>query len=265
MLSALLRNASVTALMLLTACQFSSAPSIGQSAGSKKKGDAGSEEGQTKRRVVVAKPTPETDAAADAEIDASAVEPAQAGAGGKAGSKSAAGTGGSPPKTDGTKKPEDKEQNKPADDKKPEEKDNNQTPPADKPADKMDAGQPDAGAQEPVADGGLDAGARPMVDNPIGVLEGLASRSPGGRTATTINRFLETIAKGDAPAASIKEFLVTINDEMMCEMNPFATECLAACQAVSTTCWVCVLDEPCRTSLLDICGYSALAGCVPRR
>ena len=104
-----------------------------------------------------------------------------------------------------------------------------------------------------------------MVDNPIGVLEGLASRSPGGRTATTINRFLETIAKGDAPASSIKEFLVTINEEMMCEKNPFATECLAACQAVSTTCWVCVLDEPCRTSLLDICGYSALAGCVPRR
>ncbi|HET8932853.1 MAG TPA: hypothetical protein VFN67_05415 [Polyangiales bacterium] len=264
MLSALLRNASVTALMLLTACQFSSAPNIGQSAGSKKKGDAGSEEG-SKRRVVVAKPTPETDAAADAQIDASEEEPAKAGAGGKAGSKSTAGSGGSPAKTDGGKKPADKEPSKPADDKKPEDKDNNPAPPADKPVDSMDAGKPDAAAQGPLADGGLDAGPRPMVDNPIGVLEGLASRSPGGRTATTINRFLETIAKGDAPAASIKEFLVTINDEMMCEMNPFATECLAACQAVSTTCWVCVLDEPCRTSLLDICGYSALAGCVPRR
>jgi hypothetical protein len=264
MLSALLRTASVTALMLLTACQFSSAPSIGQSSGSKKKGDAGSDEAPTKRRVVVAKPTPELDAATDAEIDAASEEeeqPAKAGAGGKAGSKNTAGKGGSDAKADGDKKADDK----PADDKKPEDQnqdqDKNQTPPADK----ADAGPPDAGAQEPTPDGGLDAGARPMVDNPIGVLEGLASRSTTARTANTINRFLETIAKGDAPAASIKEFLVTINDEMMCEMNPFATECLAACQAVSTTCWVCVLDEPCRTSLLDICGYAALAGCVPRR
>lgn len=260
MLSSLLRTASVTALMMIAACEFSSAPNIGQSSGSKKKGDAGSE-AETKRKVVVAKPTPETDAAADAESgerDASAEPAAKAGAGGKAGSKSsAAGKGGGDAKPDGDKKDQDKQ---PEDDQKPDDQK------TDPPADKMDAGPADAGATPTIPDAGMgDAAARPMVDNPTGVLEGLARRSTGARTAMTINRFLETIATGDAPAASIKEFLETINEEMMCEMNPFATECLAACQAVSTTCWVCVLDEGCRTSLLDICGYAALAGCVPRR
>lgn len=266
MLSALLRTASVTTLMLMAACEFSSAPSIGQSSGGKKKGDAGSE-AETKRKVVVAKPTPESDAAADAESgerDASAEPAAKAGAGGKAATtKSTAGRGGA--KADGDKDAADKDQDEqPEDEQKPD--DQNTDPPADKPADKMDAGPADAGAIPTIPDAGMgDAAARPTVDNPTGVLEGLARRSTGARTAATITRFLETIATGDAPAPSIKEFLETINEEMMCEMNPFATECLAACQAVSTTCWVCVLDEGCRASLLDICGYAALAGCVPRR
>jgi hypothetical protein len=104
-----------------------------------------------------------------------------------------------------------------------------------------------------------------MVDDPTGVLGDLANRTAGSKTAATINQFFETLAMGEAPATSIRDFLVAIDDEIDCVMNPFATECLAACQAVSTTCAVCVFDTECRSTMLSICGYSALAGCVPRR
>jgi hypothetical protein len=122
-----------------------------------------------------------------------------------------------------------------------------------------------AGAGTPRDAGVVDAGARPQVDDPIGVLIDLARRTPQGKTADTIDRFLEALQKGDAPASSIRGFLLAIDEEIDCRMNPLATECLAACQAVSTTCVVCVLDEQCRTALLDICGLSALAGCTQRR
>lgn len=258
MLNALLRTASVITLLCGTACSFGSAPNIGQSSGTntRKKTDAGADS----RRVATA-----SGDLRDAEVDASSSDAATAaaaagkgGAGGKQSSttKNNAGAGGAKPAPE---KSDDEKETEPP----PEQ----EQPPTQEPS-ASDAGTTspsDAGPQLPAIDAAVDAGPRPTVDNPFGVLGDLARRSAGGKTAATIDQFLETLATGDAPASSIREFLIAIDDEMDCVMNPFATECLAACQAVSTTCAVCVFDEMCRTTMLKICGYSALAGCVPRR
>jgi hypothetical protein len=117
----------------------------------------------------------------------------------------------------------------------------------------------------------VDAGPRPVdagtgdAGSPIGNLEDLAKKSPSGRTQATINKFLMTLGSGDAPASSIKEFLTSINDEVNCKMNPLSYECLTACQAVGTTCALCILEDDCRMTMLDICGVTALGGCIPRR
>lgn len=263
MLNALLRTASVIALLYGSGCQFGSEPNLGQSAGkSTRKRDAGSEDAETRRVSTASGDVKSRDAqAGDAEADAQA-EPrkedkgagGQGGAGGKAGgTKNTGGTGGAKPSEE-ENKPEEEEE-------KPESNEaENQEP--------VDAGSQepiDAAAELPPLDAAVDAASRPMVDNPFGVLGDLANRTAGGKTAATINQFLETLAQGEAPATSIRDFLLAIDDEIDCVMNPFATECLAACQAVSTTCAVCVFDSMCRTTMLEICGYSALAGCVPRR
>jgi hypothetical protein len=257
MLIALLRTVSVIALLCGTACSFGSAPNIGQSSGTstRKKVDAGA------GRVTTASGNvqPDAEAEPDAANSDASVAPAAAGKGGAGGkpsttTKNNAGAGGAKP-----------DQNEPKDSEPPPEQEEPETQEPSAPADAGNTSPSDAGAQLPPLDAAVDAGPRPTVDNPFGVLGDLAQRTAGGKTAATIDQFLETLANGDAPAASIREFLLAIDDEIDCVMNPFATECLAACQAVSTTCAVCVFDEMCRTTMLEICGYSALAGCVPRR
>jgi hypothetical protein len=122
----------------------------------------------------------------------------------------------------------------------------------------------------PVTDAGPRIGDASTTDagdagDPIGSLEDLAKMSPSARTTATINKFLTTLSEGDAPASSIKEFLTSINAEVDCKMNGFSYECLTACEAVSTTCALCVLEDECRMTMLDICGVAALRGCIPRR
>lgn len=264
MLNALLRTASLIALLCGTGCTFGSSPNVGQSSGSnnsRKKVDAGSEDAEARRVSTASGDVSSRDAEADAETTSRSTAAGAGGKGGAAGksstTKNTAGQGGKGgAKAEEPKQPEEEEQPQ----QEPEEPEN-QEPTS------TDAGAPvsrDAGPLPPL-DAAVDAGPRPMVDNPFGVLGDLASRTAGGKTAATINQFLETLAMGDAPATSIRDFLLAIDDEIDCVMNPFATECLAACQAVSTTCAVCVFDTECRSTMLEICGYSALAGCVPRR
>lgn len=269
MLNALLRTAGVITLLCGTACQFGSSPNVGQSSGtnSRNKVDAGSEDAEARRVSTASGDVRSRDAEADAEARSAAA--GKGGAGGKqsGSTKNTGGTGGAKPADDEKQQQEPEEPEEP---KEPEEQEPSpnepkpQEPTAPAPADAGAPAPTDAGPLPPL-DAAVDAGPRPMVDNPTGVLGDLANRTAGGKTAATINRFLETLAQGEAPAASIREFLLAIDDEIDCVMNPFATECLAACQAVSTTCAVCVFDTDCRSTMLEICGYSALAGCVPRR
>jgi len=88
--------------------------------------------------------------------------------------------------------------------------------------------------------------------------------SAPAKAGETIDKFLMKLGQGNAPASSITGFLTDINTEVDCKMHPFATECLTACQAVGTTCALCILNEECRTTLLDVCGVTALAGCARR-
>ena len=275
MLNALLRTASVIALLCGTGCQFGSSPNVGQSSGNnntRKKVDAGSEDAEARRVSTASGDVRSRDAEADAEGDARSTAAGAGGKGGAAGksstTKNTAGQGGqggqggkAGAKAEEPKQPEEMEQPREPEEPAPNEPQNQE------PGMPADAGAPasrDAGPLPPL-DAAVDAGPRPTVDNPFGVLGDLANRTAGGKTAATINQFLETLAMGEAPATSIRDFLLAIDGEVDCVMNPFATECLAACQAVSTTCAVCVFDTECRSTMLEICGYSALAGCVPRR
>lgn len=274
MLNALLRTASVITLLCGTACQFSSAPNIGQSSGTnaRKKVDAGSEDAEGRRVSTASGDVRSRDAAVDAEVDSRSTAAGSGGRGSAGDNASSAtensgGTGGAKPDEADPQLPEEEAEGEP-----PQQGPTPQAPTpgqAGNPAAPGDAGTSspsatDAGAQLPAMDAAVDAGPRPTVDNPTGVLGDLANRTAGGKTAATITQFLETLSQGEAPSTSIREFLLAIDDEMDCVMNPFATECLAACQAVSTTCGVCVFDQMCRATMLEICGYSALAGCVSR-
>lgn len=294
MLIAVLRTASVIALLSGTACSFSSAPSIGQSSGTnsrnKKVVDAGSSDADARRVSTASGDVRSRDAEAedarDAAIGGQGGQGGQGGKAGKGGKGGAGGAGGSSDAGDAGDKPSasmsnggaggakaEEEQDKPSenestpprDEQDPEPSEAEDQEPSEPAATDAGSATTDAGAQLPPTDAAVgDAGPRPTVDNPLGVLGDLANRTAGGKTAATINQFLETLAQGEAPAMSIREFLTAIDDEIDCVMNPFATECLAACQAVSTTCAVCVFDQMCRSTMLEICGYSALAGCVPR-
>ena len=244
MLNSLLRNFSVSVAMMIgvTACSFGSTP-VGQgsnnSSASKRRDAGASLDAATtpvRRRVSTRKADARVE---DQDLDAGEVvnEPAQRDAGddrNTAGGSSGSGT-------------------------KPVGNDRNQTPA--KPA---DAGlmtttpPPPADAGPKKGDAATDAG------DPIGNLETLSKMSPSARTSATIDKFLTTLSEGDAPASSIKEFLTSINEEVDCKMNPFAYECLTACQAVGTTCALCILEQECRTTLLDICGVTALGGCIRR-
>jgi hypothetical protein len=265
MLSALLRTTGISVLIATAACSFGSAPTIGSSKSSgNKKVDAGSLDDIARDgRVTTANGNTraERDAQVDADVDSAADadstadESSAAGKGGKggkggAGGKASAGRGGS--------------QGEPREEEPAPAGASSDPDPAEMPQTPVDGGvaAPTDGAV-PSADAG-DA-ARPMVEDPIGVLGDLANRTAGDKTAATINKFLETLAEGEAPAESIREFLLAVDDEIDCKKNIFATECLAACQAVSTTCYVCILNTDCRSTLLDICGVTALGGCVPRR
>lgn len=285
MLNALLRTASVIVLLSGTACSFGSAPKIGgQSSGgnsrSKKVVDAGTSDADARRVSTASGDVRARDAEADADTRDAAASAAQGGKGGKAGAGGAGGkrsasmneggAGGAKPADEQDTPAENENENEstpPSDEQEPDPNEaENQQPPEPAATDAGNTSATDAGMQVPPTDAAVgDAGPRPTVDNPFGVLGDLANRTAGGKTAATINQFLETLAQGEAPATSIREFLTAIDDEIDCVMNPFATECLAACQAVSTTCAVCVFDEMCRMTMLEICGYSALAGCVPRR
>ena len=269
MLTALLRTASVLALLCGTACQFGSTPNVGQSSGNNaRKKDAGAD-AETRRVTTASGDVRSRDAQVETDADARADGQARGGAGGKSGdSKSSGGADADKDHSEPSEDDKRDEQDDQDDDSKSGDQDTQEPEPNEQePTAAADAGTTpaDAGPQLPPIDAAVDAGPRPMVDNPFGVLGDLAQRTAGGKTAATINKFLETLAQGEAPAMSIREFLLAVDEEMDCVMNPFATECLAACQAVSTTCAVCVFDEMCRTTMLEICGYSALAGCVPRR
>jgi hypothetical protein len=251
MLHALLHTASVSALLGLAACQFSSAPNRVGSV--ERDDDERATGGKSSRFVAVATGgTRARDAGADAESasssDAEASEDSAAGAGGqRSPSTNNAGSG-------GAKAPQDDP---------PPAADPGQSAPADAgPVSPADAAVGDAAV---LVDGAVvDGAVPPTVENPDDVLTELGRRSPGTRTAETINKFLEALAKGDTPASSINDFLMTIDSEVDCGMNPWATECLAACQTVSTVCYICVLNEECRTTMLGVCGVTALAGCTRR-
>lgn len=271
MLTSVLRTASViTLLCCTTACQFGSEPNVGQSSGNnaRKKVDAGSADAEAARVSTASGDVRSRDAEADADTKSNegAAAAGKGGAGGRPSGSTKNNNGGSGgAKSDDPDKDKDNEEAPPPESQEPDPNEGESQEPT-APADAGSAGPADAGTQPAPGDAAVgDAAARPTVDNPFGVLGDLAQRTAGGKTAATIDQFLETLAQGEAPATSINEFLVAIDDEMDCVMNPFATECLAACQAVSTTCAVCVFDETCRTTMLEICGYSALAGCVPRR
>jgi hypothetical protein len=252
MLNSLLRNFSVSMTMLIgvTACSFASTP-VGQgsnNSSASKRRDAGASPDADldattpgKRRLSTRKADARVEDQ-EQDLDAGEVvsEPAQRDAG--IDRNSAAGSSGS-----GTK---------------PVENDRGQTPT--KPA---DAGMKMSTPPRP-ADAGPKMGAAGATatdaGDPIGNLEELSKMSPSARTSATIDKFLTTLSEGDAPASSIKEFLTSINEEVNCKMNPFAYECLTACQAVGTTCALCILDAECRMTMLDICGVSALGGCIRR-
>jgi hypothetical protein len=269
MLNALLRTASLIALLGGTGCTFGSSPNVGQSSGnnsSRKKVDAGSEDAEARRVSTASGDVRSRDAEADAEIDSRSTS---AGAGGAAGQSGAAGKSSTTKNTAGKggtggKQAEEPKQPEPEEPEPAPEQPENQPPSTPAATDAGTRVSTDAGPLPPL-DAAVDAGPRPMVDDPTGVLGDLANRTAGSKTAATIDQFFETLAMGEAPATSIRDFLLAIDDEVDCVMNPFATECLAACQAVSTTCAVCVFDTECRSTMLSICGYSALAGCVPRR
>lgn len=249
-----LRVAGISTLMLVSACQLNSVPMYESSSKGKggKASDAGSDKAQAERGLTVE--TTRVRSAHDSGLFEEDRQDAAAPDGDR--------TDGSAGRDD-----DDDSTQAPAADK--GSSDESMDKDADQPADQSDVSIADGGVQDGALDGGGpdagDGGARPEVEDPIGVLTGLAGRTPQAKTAVTINRFLEALRDGDAPASSIREFLETIDEEIDCQQNPFATECLAACQAVSTTCVVCVLDDECRASLLDICGVSALAGCTMRR
>jgi|GEM_PF-4031613 len=270
MLNALLRTASLVALLCGTGCTFGSSPNVGQSSGtnsSRKKVDAGSEDAEARRVNTASGDVRSRDAEADAETTSRSTAAGAGGKGGAAGTatttKNTAGKGGTGGKQ--AEEPNEEEPQKEPEEQEPTpEEPENQAPTTPASTDAGTSVSRDAGPLPPL-DAAVDAGPRPMVDNPFGVLGDLANRTAGGKTAATINQFLETLAMGEAPATSIRDFLQAIDDEVDCVMNPFATECLAACQAVSTTCAVCVFDTECRSTMLSICGYAALAGCVPRR
>jgi hypothetical protein len=246
MLSTLLRIFSAALVVGVTACSFGSTP-VGQdssnsTASKRKDGGTADESTTTRRRVSTQK--------ADARVE---VKDEDAGAGDSGdsdnskrdagdGRKASGGTSGSgtkPVDNGGDKKPNTNTNQEPKDA-------GTHTPPA-----------TDAGAQ-PV-DAGKDAG------DPIRNLEELSKMTPSARITATTQKFLKTLSEGEAPASSIKEFLTGINDEVDCKMNPLAYECITACQAVGTTCALCILEDECRMTMLDICGVTALGGCIPRR
>jgi hypothetical protein len=249
------------ALLSGTACQFTSAPNVGQSSGNSRNVDAGSADGEAlqARRVAAASGDFHSDADVDAKVDAGGGE---AGKGGGKPARPAENGGGADGSTPVDNKAKSDDSHKPAPDKKEQEpaQHQKQSPPT-------DAGSPgeaDGGALPNETDAATADGGQLMVDDPFGVLDGLAERTAGGKTAVTIKQFIEALGKGDAPAANIQEFLLAIDAEVDCKKNRAATECVAACQAVGSTCAMCVFDEPCRNTLLDICGYAALAGCSAR-
>lgn len=246
-------------LIGVAACSFGSTP-VGQGASNSsasKRRDAGSDADAaatttTKRRVSTRKTDARVADSADEELDAgddeTATEPEVATDAGRIVRTPAAGssgTGTKPADADAGKKPTEQPQ-------------------------RMDAGTVRMPTTPPAADAGprigdASAGDAGDAGDPIGNLEDLAKMSPSERTTATINKFLMTLSEGDAPASSIKEFLNAINDEVDCKMNPLTYECLTACQAVGTTCALCILEEECRQTMLDICGVTALGGCIPRR
>lgn len=275
MLKALLRTTGVTALLWITACQLRTSPEPGQSSDAKRNGanDAGWSPADRVKTASGGVRSSHSDSTADANAGAQPGE--EAAGGGRAARDDKPATDAAERGASGTTANDAK----PADDGEREQADNK--PAGDKSADTgkdKPAGGGDAPVDASILDASIgatpqdagdasfgDAGERPTVADPIGVLVALAERSPQGKTAETINNFLKALQEGDAPATSIRDFLLTVDSEVDCKTNSLATECLAACQAVSATCAVCVLDEMCRMALLDICGLPALAGCVPRR
>lgn len=254
MLNALLRNFSVSVLVGFTACSFGSTP-VGQgsnnsSASTRRDGGAEADASTTTKRRVSTRKTDARveDQSDDMDSGVGDTEPAKhdAAADDRKASGGTSGSGTSTkPATSGDDKKTDTDRNQ------------TQNTPTDAGA-TMTTPAVDAGPQK-TGDAATDAG------DPIGNLEELAKKSPSERTSATINKFLTTLSEGDAPASSIKEFLTSINEEVNCKMNPLAYECLTACQAVGTTCALCILEEECRMTMLDICGVTALGGCIPRR
>ena len=258
MLNPLLRNFSVILVIGVSACSFGSTP-VGQgsnnsSASTKRDGGADGVDTSANRRRLSTRTADArvADQADGQDAGEDKTEPEKGDAGGDD-RKASGGSSGS-----GTK-PADK-----GDDKKSDPNQNQNQNPS-KPADggtttkMMTTTSPVMDAGKPVSDAATDAG------NPISNLEELAKMSPSARTTATINKFLTTLSMGDAPASSIKEFLNSINAEVDCKKNPLAYECITACQAVGTTCALCILEDECRMTMLDICGVTALGGCIPRR
>lgn len=123
-------------------------------------------------------------------------------------------------------------------------------------AEPEDDGKDVAGSDAPAPMGG--AGGTGGARNPLDVLWDLARMTPQGMGAEVIRRYLEALGSGDAPAASTAEFLRAIDAEAHCSDNRFNSQCIAACQTVARTCGVCLLNEDCRTTMLDVCGAASL-------
>ena len=233
MLRVLLRNGGLVLVIGVTACSFGSTP-IGKgtsNSSASKRRDAG----EDLDAMAISSPRNDDDDDDDAgsrETDASSEATRDAG------ENDRAATGGPPESRDQA-----------AGDHEPDEDQSE---------------QPDSGmtTTHPSTDAGPQSDASPAgADDPITDLEELARMAPSSRTAATIDQFLMTLRDGDAPASSITEFLTAINDEVDCKMNPLAYECITACGAVGTTCALCILEEECRMTMLEICGLASLAGC----
>ena len=116
-----------------------------------------------------------------------------------------------------------------------------------------DADMAGAEAPSPMAGAGGGSAGR----DPLGVLWDLARRTPQGMNAEIIRRYLEALESGDMPAASIEDFLRSIDAEAHCSEG-ISAQCVAACQVVQRTCGVCLVNDDCREALLSVCGVAAV-------